>query len=155
VNLNMYISKKATLNTYNAYKKANEMITNRTLLRNAIKTPDGTVLESFEINDYKSHKDSISGEGYFVDGGLTNARCSKNAQEAEDLCVNYNSDFMLVREYLTWGTYGKNGDEPLTRLKLKDMEASHIEAVLNTQKIHVLVKNSLENEIKYRKVKKF
>lgn len=32
-----------------------------------------------------------------------------------------------------WGTYGKNGDQPLRWVKLKDCETDHLQAILETQ----------------------
>ena len=38
------------------------------ILRNIIRTPDGTLLESRTVHDYVSHKD-LNGELYINDGG--------------------------------------------------------------------------------------
>ncbi len=40
------------------------------LIRNAIQTPDGTILESRHIHDYVCHTDK-NGHYYAVDGGLS------------------------------------------------------------------------------------
>lgn len=39
-----------------------------------------------------------------------------------------------VREWLTWGTYGKSGNEPLKWVILKNMSDEHIQAILETQR---------------------
>lgn len=43
------------------------------------------------------------------------------------------NNHLLLREHMKWGTYGKNGDQPLKYVKIKDMDTAHIEACLTTQ----------------------
>ena len=42
-------------------------------------------------------------------------------------------EHLQVRLVFTWGTYGKDGKQPLKRVKLADMSDAHIEAILATQ----------------------
>ena len=97
---------------------------------NAIRTPDGTVLESTHTHDYRSHVDEITKERYIIDGGLDYRRYSLNHIPADDLSVHITEPHTTLREYLTWGTYGNDGNEPLTHLKLSEMDTGHIKAVL-------------------------
>jgi hypothetical protein len=66
-------------------------------------------------------------------------------------------DFMLnlgfePREVMLWGTYGKNLDQPLKYIFLKEMSNSHIQAVLdNVKSISERYRKEFENELKYRK----
>jgi len=56
------------------------------------------------------------------------------------------------REYLYWGTYGKNGYQPLQRKLIKDLDTDHIRAILDTQ--HLLTDNYIKifnDELKLRK----
>ena len=83
------------------------------IIYNAIRTPDGTVLESRHVYDYKTHTDE-NGEVYMVDGGLEYLRRSYNdGFPAEELSVYLEDGHEVVREVATWGSYGKNGDGPL------------------------------------------
>lgn len=70
----------------------------------------------------------------------------------------YTEDYELMksfgfadRDVFLWGTFGKSGKEPLKRILLKDMEDSHIEAILNTQNISEERKEMFRNELNYRK----
>ena len=122
------------------------------LICNKIRTPDGTILESVHRHDFKSHVDSISGETYFVDGGIDYQRISVNSEKypAEDLSVYSDADFQTIRNNLKWGTYGKNGDEALHYLLLKDMTTDHIEAIIKMYPKHRYVP-FFESEIQFRK----
>lgn len=86
-----------------------------------------------------------------VDGGCDYLRRSNNGDEV-DTSVYIDDKFELVRETLTWGTYGKNGDEQFKRVKLKDMSVEHINAIIETQKqITQVYKDLLKTELYYRK----
>lgn len=43
--------------------------------------------------------------------------------------------FDYLVEQSVWGTRGKNGDDPLKYVHLKDCETNHLTAILNTQKL--------------------
>ena len=122
------------------------------LVRNAIQTPDGTILESKHVHDYRTHIDAITREQYMVDGGLDYQRTNVNKVPAIDLCVYMEDGHDMVREFLTWGTRGKNGDEPLRFIRLMDMEDGHIQVCLDTQNLSKVYRESFENELKYRGV---
>jgi len=122
------------------------------LVYNAIKTPDGTVLESSHRHDYQVYTDTVSGETYMIDGGLDYQRGSVNKIPAEILSVYIEDGIEKVREVLSWGTYGITGTEPLHHLVLKDMETDHIENILATQRrIHPNYRDAFNMELEYRK----
>jgi len=101
------------------------------LYRNAIQTPDGTVLESRHLHDYKEYVDD-NGKTYMVDGGLSYSRRSCHGDEIN--LALYDDDkntIEEIREVMTWGTRGINGDQPLTYVKLKDMSTTHIARTLS------------------------
>lgn len=35
-----------------------------------------------------------------------------------------------IRETIEWGSYGKNGDEPLTKRLIKDISNSHLDKII-------------------------
>lgn len=120
------------------------------LVRNAMRTPDGTVLESYFRHDYKTYTDA-NGKQYMVDGGLDYAR--RTAWEDQvDMCVWSDDDHVVVREALRWGTRGKNGDQPLKWVLLCDMDTDHIQACLDTQhQMRGYIRRAMQNELAYRK----
>jgi hypothetical protein len=121
-----------------------------TIIRNAMRTPDGTILQSRHRHDYVTHTDA-NGKFYMLDGGLSYVRRSANGDE-EMMVVTTEDSFEEVRQACDWGTYGINGDQPLSYIKLCDMETAHIEAVLqNVSRINPAIKASMESELEYRK----
>ena len=119
------------------------------VIYSAMRTPDGTVIESRHRHDYVTHKDA-NGKTYMLDGGLDYVRASMNGDE-EFITVALEDGHDKVREYLTWGTRGPNGDQPLRHVKLKDMDTDHIEACLETQfHMYPSIRTAMENELEYR-----
>lgn len=100
------------------------------ILRNAIITPDGTVLESRHRHDYVTYID-LEGNFSMVDGGLSYLR--RGGMIKEDISLTIESDFNDIREGFCWGTKGLKGDKPVNYIPLKDLETSHIIAILDTQ----------------------
>ena len=100
------------------------------LLVSRIKTPDGTILESKYTHDYREYKDSISGESYILDGGISYQRKSVNKIPAEDLSCYTDDPHERIRENFTWGTYGKKGDQERKDILLKDLSNDHLEALI-------------------------
>lgn len=99
------------------------------VIYNAIRTPDGTVLESRYRHDIKTYTDTTNEFTYIVDGGLDYIHRNVGGPY-EELSLSLEDSFLKVREVLTWGTYGPHGDQPLTYVRLCDMTTDHIRAVL-------------------------
>jgi hypothetical protein len=112
-------------------------------------TPDGTVLQSYHVHDYKTHLDK-NGEEYMLDGGADYVRTSMNNVPAEYITVSMSDKHELRREWFSWGSYGKTGKDPLKWIKLKDMETEHILACLETCRLANHVKELFEFEIAFR-----
>ena len=121
------------------------------LLRNALQTPDGTILESRTRHDYKTYKD-VNREVYMVDGGLDYQRRTVNRHAPElDLSLTESDPHLVVREKVTWGTYGKSGDQHLSHIAIADMETEHLQAVLGTQKqMYPQIRDLMKTELEYR-----
>lgn len=122
------------------------------LIYNAIKTPDGTILESRHRHDFKTHVDSITNKEYMVDGGSSYVRRSAHLDQ-ECLNVYLSDGHTAVREALTWGTRGIDGLQPLTLIKLCDMATDHIEACLTTQyQMDPKFRYAMQVELAYREL---
>ena len=125
------------------------------ILCNKIQTPDGTILQSFNRHDYKTHIDA-NGQTYMVDGGLTYLRRSVNEEApATDMCVYDTDSHEVIREAFCWGTRGPLGDQPLKYVPLCELTETHIQAVLDTQwQIASYIRKQFTNELAFRGVKK-
>lgn len=122
---------------------------NQAIVYNAIQTPDGTIIESRHRHDYQTHTD-VNGKTYMVDGGMEYLRRSAHGDEVE-LSVSLDDGHEAVREALTWGTRGIDNKQPLTYVKLRDMDIDHIEACLATQhQMHKNIRTAMQNELLYR-----
>ena len=120
------------------------------ILSSRMRTPDGTILESLHRHDYVTHKDA-NGKEYMLDGGCAYIRRSINGDE-ELITVTTDDSHSVIREAVTWGTYGKNGDEPFKRVKLANMTDDHIAACIETQVATMLpaLYEVMQNELEYR-----
>jgi len=119
------------------------------LIRNAIQTPDGTILESTHRHDYKEYTDA-NGKYYMVDGGLSYLRRSVH-KDQKDLSLYDNEPHEVQASVLKWGTYGINGDQPLSYISISDMDTDHIGNVLGMGHISSVHRNCMKNELKNRR----
>lgn len=99
------------------------------LIYSAIKCPDGTILESKHVHDYVSHTDA-NGIIYSLDGGTDYIRQSVNTVEAEDLSLYSDAPHEKIREVVTRGSLGKDGKQPLTYIKLLDIDDEYLDALI-------------------------
>ncbi len=123
--------------------KTNNIVCNR------ISTPDGTVLTSTTVHDYRTYTDTKDGREYMVDGGSAYLR--RNKGDYIELSVYDDDPHEEVRKVFTWGTYGPNGDRPLTRVALEHLSLDHINNILNNcNHIHEWMIDIFNREVDYR-----
>ena len=121
-------------------------MSNRQILVNKIRCPDGTILESRHRHDYVIHHD-VADNKYMVDGGLDYLR--RGGSGYTDLSFYYGDEHNLVREHFSWGSRGISGRDPLTYILLKDITESHLEALIEytisspVKEINMLFKDEL------------
>ena len=119
------------------------------ILLNRIKTPDGTILTSYNRHNYVEYKDTLTKEVLMVDGGTDYLR--RNIGTYEELSVYDDGSHITRRSAVHWGTRGKDGKQPLVYKLLKDLDSDHIEAILKTQhQISDFYKEVFMEELKYR-----
>lgn len=130
------------------------MFDNDMIVANKIRTPDGTILQSFNRHDYKTYTDK-NGKEYMVDGGLEYLRRNVHDDAPyEELSVTLEDSFETVRESFCWGTRGKEGKDPLKWVELMNLATDHVEAILDTQFApgqESWVKELMEKELEFRK----
>jgi len=121
------------------------------LVYNAIRTPDGTVLESLHRHNFKAHEDA-NGQTYILDGGLDYIRRSVNLEApAEDLSVYIDDPQEQVGKVVMWGNYGINGDSPLEWKSLRDMRLDHLKAcITNVPNMEAHMRTCMLREIEWR-----
>lgn len=120
------------------------------LIANRWQTPDGTILWSKHRHDFVTHKDKVTGETMFIDGGNEYIRSS--GVGLKSLCVYSNGTFELDREWVVWG---RNYDKDMNKLEetewipVKDLNTDHIYKILEF-KIPDSYRRLFEEEIIYR-----
>lgn len=84
---------------------------------------------SYHRHDYKTC--SCPNEA-MVDGGTAYLRYgAKNMSKIKQFAVYDDDDFELVREYATRGSRGKDGDQPLSWIAIRDMDDNYLKAILD------------------------
>ena len=102
----------------------------RKLIYNAIQTPDGTIIESRHRHDFVVYTDKNSKE-YMVDGGIDYLRRNVHTDAPYiELALYDDAPHEEQRAFLSWGTYGKSGKEPLKYVKVADMSTAHLIKVI-------------------------
>ena len=122
------------------------------IIQNAIKIVDeGEIiyLPSLSRHDFRTYTFK-NGESVSVDGGVDYCR---RAYITKDNWLDWSlteiDNFETVCHRLLWGTYGKNGDEPLKYLPLCELEKSHLESILKTQKVGALYEKVIKHLLKH------
>jgi hypothetical protein len=125
------------------------MTTESRILLNRIKTPDGTILTSYNRHNYVEYKDTLTKEVLMVDWGTEYLR--RKIGTYEELIVYDDGSHITRRSAVHWGTRGKDGKQPLVYKLLKDLDSDHIEAILKTQhQISDFYREIFKEELKYR-----
>ena len=118
------------------------------LILNALRTPDGTVIQSRHRHDYVTYTDA-NGKEYMVDGGLDYLRRSIHDDQI-DLSEYDDAPHERQRELLTWGTYGIKGDQPLQYKTIADMDTGHLEAVVAMSRVCPIRRKCMQKELELR-----
>lgn len=139
---------KNTAVSAKALEGLTEMTDKRKIIYNALKTPDGTIIRSRYIHDYVEYVDQ-NGKTYMIDGGTCYVRCSVNGDETM-LTLYDDEPHEVQRQFIDWGTYGKDGNQPFKLVKVAEMEKEHILAVLQNCTVAPYIRNCMERELEER-----
>lgn len=134
----------------------NQIMKEKQLIYNAIRTPDGTILVSYHRHDYKTHLDA-NGETYVIDGGLDYIRTSVNKIPAEDLSLYDDEPFEVIREHVFRGGKGKSGKKELKYIKLSEVDDEWLGAIIDYENCIRPNNKYLKyynKELEYRKLNK-
>lgn len=120
------------------------------ILNSRMRTPDGTILESKHRHDHVTHLDA-NGKEYMLDGGLSYVRSSANGDE-EMLTVFDDAPHEILRDCVEWGTYGPEGNQTLTYIKISEMSSDHLRKCVFAKgmMIRASIKQTMRNELEYR-----
>lgn len=125
------------------------------IILNRICCPDGTILTSHHVHDYKEHVDKVCGKTFSVDGGRFYLK--RNVYEDfpyKELTIYSDASFEVIRESLYWGNFGKNGKSPLKWELLCNMSDDHIRnTIVYVKSMDEGHKSYFIQELKYRKEK--
>ena len=124
------------------------------IISNSLRTPDGTTITSYHRHDYVVHLDA-NGKRYMVDGGTDYLRRSANGDEV-DLSVEVDdNDFDTLRSLVTWGTYGPDGNQPLKRVTIANLDTDHIYKILDIPTLSPTYQVLLTQELAHREKSNF
>ena len=120
------------------------------IVLNRIKTPDGTILTSWDRHDYKVYKDA-NGHEYMVDGGQSYLkRGAPKDAPYEELAVYDTDSFEVIREALHWGTMGKDGTKELHWVPMHKMQEDHLRTLVDREIGPSWIRAIFRKEIIYR-----
>lgn len=93
--------------------------------------------------------------GSFTDGGYDYQRWGgKDLEAIQSFCIYDDEPHELIRFYVERGSRGKNGDEELKYIKLKDVDNDYLKAIIKyEEELRPSNKflNIYKTEVKYRK----
>lgn len=98
---------------------------NEIVMGSMLVCPDGHALYSFHRHDYVEHTQE-DGREYILDGGDAYIRSGGSDRSYTVRQLTLPEDFHLLRNKMTWGSYGKNGDKPLTRRSISKLTTDHL-----------------------------
>ena len=122
------------------------------LLANRIITPDGTMLQSKHRHDYVTHIDA-NGKEYMTDGGIAYCRRIEHDDAPYTEASVYDIDpHEVIRDAFQWGTYGKEGQNPVQYKPISSLSNLHIHNIRMTQShIGEVIGKVFANEEIYRR----
>lgn len=86
-----------------------------------------------------------------IDGGLDYVRYGGVNMDLVKIETEFLSgDFMERRKTITWGSYGREGNQPLRYIPVCEMTNDHLEAVLDNCRPMHYIQECMKQELQYR-----
>lgn len=127
----------------------------RKILQNAVFSPhDQKWYVSTSTHEYVTIPNGTPC-GEAIDGGTAYLRrvYGEGGMKSEDWSLYTDSPRDEIKSKMLWGTYGKNGDQPLTWLPMVTLTTEHLQNILDTQKhINVFVLDLITEILKEREL---
>lgn len=101
----------------------------KSIVHNAIQTPDGTIIESRHRHDYVEYIDA-NGNEYMVDGGTDYLRRGYTVADYTEMSLYEDDDIEVIRKVVTRGGRGKDGKQPLTFTPICEMNDAWLQAAI-------------------------
>lgn len=117
------------ISTKNEINRNYMIVEDSNIIRNSIRTPDGTILTSKHRHDYVSYTDT-NGQYYAVDGGLSYLKRNYDKPDYQELSLYDNEPFEVIRENLERLNVGVDGTENPKWFKLCDMDDEWLSNVI-------------------------
>jgi hypothetical protein len=107
------------------------MIHRPDIIQNAIYIPEDDVyIKSLHVHDFVSYT-TKKGKSVAVDGGCDYLKRSYDDKTIyQEYSLTEADPIETIREKLLWGTYGKDGKQPLKFKPIKSLEVDHLAAIL-------------------------
>lgn len=101
------------------------------IVYSALKTPDGTIIQSKHRHDYVTYEDTVTKREYMIDGGTDYVRRS-NWGDEQTITLFSTDPIEKIREAFVWGrNYDANNNRLLSTqwVLLKDLNDDHLDAL--------------------------
>ena len=124
------------------------MSTEKKIILNRIRCDEcKDIIISRHVHDYVTCKCGNAS----VDGGSSYCKRGwKDGKTYTEMCVYSDAPFEEIRELLTWGSFGKEGNQSIYYYPISKMETGHL-MVVSQLKISATIKKFMKEELEYRK----
>lgn len=119
------------------------------IIQNAVQCAScGEIMNSTHVHDFVTCTCPLR---IGADGGGDYLKRIGDSSKIIELSLTDKSSIEEMKEKLLWGTYGKNGNEPLRWVKLCDCSTEHLQAILSNARPGIIHTNIINEILDSRK----